>query len=83
MNNIQNYLLPDVNQSYIKKDILEAEAYDSIQRCLPLTEDLENLLPENQRKKRLAIELCSICYSLAGGFIETQDESILDDYDWI
>lgn len=79
----QEYLLPDLSKPNIKKDMLELEAYNSIQRLLPLTEEFEELLPENQRKKKLAAQVCAICYSLAGDFLESQDESILDDYNFI
>ena len=79
----KSYLLPDLSKPNIKKDILELEAHDSIQRLLPLTEEFEDLLPENRRKKKLAAQVCAICYSLAGDFIESQDESIMDDYNWI
>lgn len=78
-----NYLLPDLGKPYIKKDMLELEAYDSIQRLLSLTEEFEELLPENQRKKKMAAQVSAICYALAGDFLEMQDESILDDYNFI
>ena len=78
-----NYLLPDLSKLNIKKDMLELEAYNSIQRLLPLTGDLEELLPENQHKKKMAAQVCAICYALAGDFLELQDESILDDYNFI
>ena len=78
-----NYLLPDLGKPNIKKDMLELEAYNSMQLLLPLTEEFEELLPENRRKKKLAAEVLSICYSLAGDFVESQDESILDDYNFI
>ena len=79
----REYLLPDLTKPNIKKDILELEAYNSIQRLLPLTEEFEELLPENQRKKKLAAQVCAICYSLAGDFIDSQDLSVLDDYNFI
>ena len=78
-----NLLLPDLSKSNIKKDMLELEAYNSIQRLLPLTEEFEDMLPENQRKKKLAAQVCAICYALAGDFLDSQDESVLDDYNFI
>lgn len=84
MNN--NFLLPElpsIDEPHIKKDALEMEVYNSIERYFPLAEDLENMLPAQRRKRQLAAEVCAICFSLAGDFLMSQDESVLDDYNFI
>ena len=78
----REYLLPDLSTTY-KNNMSDIDCDEQIKRLLPLTEEFEELLPENQRKKRLAAQVCAICYSLAGDFIESQDFSILDDYNFI
>ena len=57
--------------------------YDNdINRIFPTAEYIESLSPEKHRRDKLAAEVLAICCSLAGPFLESQDESILDDYDW-
>ena len=51
-------------------------------RLLPTTEYIDSLNPVKQAKLRLAAQVFSLCWSMAGELIETQDESILDDYNW-
>lgn len=55
---------------------------NDINRLLPTAEYIESLNPEKQRKLKLAAEMLGMCYSLAGDFIISQDETILDDYNW-
>lgn len=56
--------------------------YEDINRLLPTTEYIESLSHEKHRKAKLAAEILAICYTLAGPFLESQDESVLDDYSW-
>ena len=51
-------------------------------RLFPTAEYIDSLNPEKQAKLRLAAQVMGICYSLACPFLEAQDESILDDYNW-
>ena len=78
----REYLLPDLSTAY-KNNMSDIDCDEQIKRLLPLTEELEEMLPENQRKKKLAAQVLGICYALAGNFLEIQDESILDDYNFI
>ena len=50
---------------------------------MPTIDTLSELLPEQRRKRQLAAEVCAICFSLAGDFLMSQDESVLDDYNFI
>ena len=56
--------------------------YEDINRLLPTAEYINSLNPVKQAKLRLAAQVFSLCWSMAGELIETQDESILDDYNW-
>ena len=58
------------------------DEFEDINILLPAAEYIESLNPERHRKEKLAAEVLAICYSLAGPFLESQDESILDDYNW-
>ena len=78
----REYLLPDLSTTY-KNNMSDIDCDEQIKRLLPLTEDLIALSPETQRKRRLAAQVLGICYSLAGDFLESQDESVLDDYNFI
>ena len=57
--------------------------YDNdINRILPTAEYIDSISPETQRKLHLATQVSNLCCSMAGEFVESQDESILDDYNW-
>lgn len=58
------------------------DEYEDINRLLPTAEYIESLSPDRYRRDKLAAEVLAICYSLASPFLESQDESILDDYNW-
>ena len=53
-----------------------------INRILPTAEYIESLSPEKQRKLKLAAALFGTCWALAGDYVMSQDENILDDYNW-
>lgn len=76
-------LLPEIlyGRSKVGHPSREDE-YEDINRLLPTAEYIESLSPEKRRRDKLAAEVLAICYSLAGPFLESQDESILDDYNW-
>ena len=76
-------LLPEIWQGRRKVGHPSREdEYEDINRLLPTAEYIESLSPERHRRDKLAAEVLAICYTLAGPFLETQDESILDDYNW-
>ena len=58
------------------------DEYEDINRLLPTAEYINSLNPVKQAKLRLAAQVFSLCWSMAGELIETQDESILNDYNW-
>ena len=65
-----------------REDYYDYDNDIDINRLLPTAEYIESLNPEKQRKLKLAAEVLSICWSLAGDFVMSQDENILDDYNW-
>ena len=75
-----NYLLPDLSGGRGIEDIQLEEPADAF---LPTIDTLADLLPEQRRKKMLAAQFMGICLSLAGDFIMSQDESVMDDHNWI
>lgn len=76
-------LLPEIWQGRRKVGHPSREDdYEDINRLLPTAEYIDSLNPVKQAKLRLAAQVFSLCWSMAGELIETQDESILDDYNW-
>lgn len=76
-------LLPEIH--YGRRSVghpSREDEYEDVDRLLPTAEYIESLNPEKHRRDKLAAEVLAICYALASPFLESQDESILDDYNW-
>ena len=76
----REYLLPDIinPSSLLDKDYAE---YQDLP--FPVIDTLIELLPERRRQRELAAKMNNICYSLARDLLESQDESVIDDYNFI
>ena len=76
----REYLLPDITKSssLLDKDYAESQDFP-----FPTIDTIIELLPERRRQRKMAAKINTICYSLAGDFLESQDESVMDDYNFI
>ena len=82
----EDFLLPDLCYGRRRVGHPSREDYydydNDINRIFPTAEYIDSINPEKQTKLRIAAHVSSLCWSMAGESVESQDESILDDYNW-